>query len=80
MDTAHSYKGKEEDAIIIVDAVNRSFPLIHPSLIFFEILGNSMEKIIQEEKRLFYVALSRAKESLFIITQSGNESPFQMMF
>ena len=76
MDTVHSYKGKEEDAIIVVDAVCRSYPLIHPSNIFFEILGSSMDVVISEEKRLLYVALSRAKKSVIIVTERGNESPF----
>ena len=72
----HSYKGKEEEVIIIVDAVQRSFPLIHPRHIFFQILGYSMEEIMYEEKRLFYVALSRSKNSLVIMTEKGMESPF----
>lgn len=76
MDTTHSYKGKEEDAIILVDAVKRSFPLIHPSNVFFEILGQTLASTIEEEKRLFYVALSRAKHSLIILTEQGVESPF----
>jgi DNA helicase-4 len=76
MDTAHSYKGKEEEAVIVVDVVNRSFPLIHPRNVFFEVLGNTIEKVISEEKRLFYVALSRAKKSLVFLTEEENRSPF----
>lgn len=76
MDTTHSYKGKEEDAIIIVDAVRRSYPLLHPSNIFFEVLGQSTDEIIQEEKRLFYVAISRAKKSLIIVSEHKEKSPF----
>lgn len=76
MNTAHSYKGKEEETIIVVDALNNSYPLIHPSSIFFNIIGSTIDSIISEEKRLFYVALSRAKKSLVIITEQGRESPF----
>ncbi|MDD2496962.1 MAG: UvrD-helicase domain-containing protein [Desulfitobacteriaceae bacterium] len=76
MDTVHSYKGKEEEVIIVVDAVQRSFPLIHPRYIFFRVLGYSIEEIVSEEKRLFYVALSRSKNSLVIMTEKGMESPF----
>ncbi|MBM7572918.1 3'-5' exonuclease [Aquibacillus albus] len=78
MDTVHSYKGKEEHAVIVVDAVNRSFPLIHPRNIFFEVLGNTIERVISEEKRLFYVALSRAMKSIVFLTEGGNVSPFLM--
>lgn len=31
---------------------------------------------MEEERRLFYVALTRAKDKLFLITQKGNESSF----
>lgn len=31
---------------------------------------------MEEERRLFYVALTRAKEELFLITEQGNESLF----
>ncbi|WP_368293743.1 UvrD-helicase domain-containing protein [Dehalobacter sp. TBBPA1] len=76
INTVHSYKGKEEDAIIIVDAVARSYPLIHPNNIFFEVLGQTKEILISEEKRLFYVALSRAKHTLVIVSESNNQSPY----
>jgi superfamily I DNA/RNA helicase len=29
-----------------------------------------------EERRLFYVAITRAKDELFLITELGNESSF----
>jgi DNA helicase-4 len=76
IDSVHSFKGKQEDAIIIVDAVERSFPLIHPDNIFYQILGQTLEDVISDEKRLFYVALSRAKSSLIFITGGNNISPF----
>lgn len=76
LNTSHSYKGKEEDAIIIVDAVSNSYPLFHPNNIFFSILGDTIDIILAEEKRLLYVALSRAKRSLVIVTEEDNVSPF----
>ncbi|WP_235219591.1 UvrD-helicase domain-containing protein [Paenibacillus sp. FSL H8-237] len=76
MATAHSYKGKEEEVIIIVDAVDRSYPILHPNNVFFEVLGRTMEMVVSEERRLLYVAASRAKESLVILTEKGKESPF----
>ncbi len=74
--TAHKYKGLEKKVVIILDAVPRSYPLLHPDLIFTRILGETIERVIDEERRLFYVALTRAVESLFIITETGNFSPF----
>lgn len=62
--------------MLLVDAVSRSYPLIHPRYVFFEPLGQTKIEIISEEKRLFYVAMTRAKKSLVIFTEKGNESPF----
>lgn len=39
-------------------------------------LGSSIEGAVGEERRLFYVALTRAVEHLFILTETNNISPF----
>ncbi len=74
--TVHKFKGLEQEVVIVLDAVQRSFPLIHPDLIFTRIFGDSVESVIAEERRLFYVALTRAVESLYILTETRNISPF----
>lgn len=74
--TAHSFKGREGDVVIILDAFSGTYPLIHPNWIFARILGESIQQVDDENRRLFYVALTRAKESLFIITESGKTSPY----
>lgn len=74
--TAHKYKGLQNDAVIVIDAVFRSYPLIHPDWIFTRVLGDSLDKIISEERRLFYVALTRAVDTLIIITEASSISPF----
>ena len=74
--TPHKYKGLQSTAVIVVDAVFRSYPLIHPNWIFTRIFGDSLEKITEEEKRLFYVALTRAVDTLIILTETQNISPF----
>ena len=51
--TAHKFKGLQESTVIILDAVGRSYPLIHPDWVFTRILGDSVEDIIDEEMRLF---------------------------
>lgn len=65
--TAHSFKGKEMDEVIVVGANRRSFPKFHPDNELMEILGVTMEKVRDEEQRLFYVAITRAKEKLYLI-------------
>jgi DNA helicase IV len=74
--TTHKYKGLERDAVIVLDAKARSYPLIHPHWFFLRIFDNSIEKIEQEERRLFYVAITRAQNSLSLFTETRDRSPY----
>ena len=74
--TVHKYKGLQKDVVIVLDAVDRCYPLIHPDLIFTRIFGDSVEHVAAEERCLFYVALTRAVKDLFILTETNNFSPF----
>lgn len=74
--TAHKYKGLEKPAVVVLDAVARSYPLVHPDWPFFRIFGDSPMSLASDDRRLFYVALTRAVESLVVITDSGAKSPF----
>ncbi|MDE0498339.1 MAG: UvrD-helicase domain-containing protein [Acidimicrobiaceae bacterium] len=76
VDTAHSFKGLESDAIVILDAMANHYPLIHPHWIFGRIFGDTVESITMAELRLFYVAVSRARAQLIICTQASKRSPF----
>ena len=62
--------------MIVLDAVARSYPLIHPDWVFARIFGDSPTKITQEERRLFYVALTRAIDTLVVFTEGRGKSPF----
>ncbi len=74
--TAHKYKGLEKPMVIVLDLVARSYPLIHPDWAFARILGDSPQKITEEERRLLYVALTRAADTLVIFTEGKSKSPF----
>ena len=74
--TAHKYKGRQKDVVIVLDAVPQCYPLLHPDLIFTRVFGDSIERVEAEERRLFYVALTRAEKDLFILTEKDNFSPF----
>ena len=49
---------------------------MHPDSIFNRIFGDDESKLFEDERRLLYVALTRAKNELFIVTDSFNSSPF----
>jgi DNA helicase IV len=74
--TTHKYKGLQKSSVIILDAVERCYPLIHPDIIFNRVFGDGPQKAIEEDRRLFYVALTRAVNSLYVITQESTKSPF----
>ena len=74
--TAHSYKGQEKLKVIVIDAVDRSYPLIHPNWIFSRLFGDTLDEVVAAERRLFYVALTRAIRELVIVTDSKRPSEF----
>lgn len=74
--TTHKFKGLQGDVVIIIDAVIRRYPLIHPNYVFNRIFGETEEKIVDSERRLFYVAITRAIEHLIIFTNTEAMSPF----
>ena len=49
------------------------FSITLTSFLFFDI---KYDILLEEERRLFYVAITRAKDELFLITELGNESSF----
>lgn len=74
--TTHGFKGLQADVVIVLDAVEGCYPLIHQDWFFLRILGESVEQITDEARRLFYVALTRAKDTLVIFTRGAKKSPF----
>ena len=74
--TAHGSKGLEADVVIVLNADERKFPLIHPDNLLNRILGVNIDGVFREEERLFYVAITRAKKELYLITEKDRESEF----
>ena len=73
--TTHKYKGLERQAVIVLDAKKRSYPLIHPNWVFQRVFGDRIGELEEEERRLFYVAMTRAQDALVLVTEEGRESP-----
>ena len=60
--TVHSSKGLEYDNVIIMDEISPIFP------------DNRSD--IEEERRLFYVAMTRAKNNLILLSYDNEKQPF----
>ena len=74
--TVHQYHGLEQSAVIILDVVKRSYPLLHPHWVFLRVFGNNLTQIEAEERRLFYVAVTRSQNVLAFVTDARVESAF----
>ena len=74
--TTHKYKGKQKSAVIVIDAEVGRYPLINPAWIFNRIFGDTEQKLIDDERRLFYVAITRAENDLILLANENEESPF----
>lgn len=77
--TIHGSKGSEADYVIILDVISGKHGL--PSEIVDDplleiVLSKSDSYPHAEERRLMYVAMTRARENVYIITDAGRESVF----
>ncbi|MFL9585080.1 UvrD-helicase domain-containing protein [Stenotrophomonas sp. AB1(2024)] len=75
--TAHRVKGAEADIVILPAMLERSFPSARAD---DPVLGLAMPHAdaypLSEERRLFYVALTRARRSVVMFTVQGKRSAF----
>jgi DNA helicase-4 len=77
--TIHASKGLEAKAVFIIGLTEGSggFPDIWMEDRIYQVIkASNHDMLLEEERRLFYVAITRAKDELFLITEKGNESSF----
>lgn len=74
--TAHGSKGQQAHRVVILDVTSRQFPKIHPDNLLFGLFGVTPLSVLDEERRLFYVAITRAEHCLYLLTEKGCESPY----
>jgi DNA helicase-4 len=81
--TVHGAKGRESDYVIVLGLFNetvnwRCFPGILEADPLFDLLMPQYNSNIErpEERRLFYVALTRAKEKVVLLSQEGGYSEY----
>lgn len=75
--TIHTSKGDEAEYVILPGMVSRGFPSIKSDDSLLELVmpaGDTYQH--SEERRLFYVALTRARRSVAMFTIMGKNSPF----
>lgn len=77
--TIHSAKGLEARVVFIVGLTDGfgGFPDIWLEDRIFQVIKKAdLDLSLEEERRLFYVAITRARDKLFLITEKGRESVF----
>lgn len=77
--TIHGAKGLEARAVFIIGLTEGygGFPDIWMEDRIYQVIRPTRhDLLLEEERRLFYVALTRAKDDLYLITEKGNESSF----
>lgn len=77
--TIHASKGSEADYVIILDVVSgkRGFPSeITDDPLLDIVLSKSDSYPHAEERRLMYVAMTRARHKVFVITEDNKQSVF----
>lgn len=71
--TMHRAKGLEADVVIILEADDGIIPMYHQDTHLFEIFGETEQIVLDDQKKLFYVAITRAKEKLYILHNKNSE-------
>lgn len=73
--TMHKSKGLEAEVVIILEADEGVIPKSHPDTRLFAVFGETDEVALDDQKRLFYVAMTRAKKRLYIIYSGDEKKP-----
>ena len=76
--TIHTSKGLESDNVIIINLSNNydSLPSQIPNDYLIDLLLNNKDDIYNEERRLFYVALTRTKNNVYLVVNRHYRSSF----
>ncbi len=65
--TVNRAKGLEADVVILLESDMGRFPIFHPDSYLYRVFGETPQRALDEQKRLFYVAITRARQKLYII-------------
>ena len=76
--TVHSSKGLEADCVILINLEDSryGFPNKMENHKFINMLQKPDDFLYAEERRLFYVALTRTRNEVYLLIPFKNKSPF----
>ncbi len=66
--TMHKSKGLESDVVILLELNREQVLSSHPHATIFELFGDTLEAEKADQHRLLYVALTRAKHHLYLLS------------
>ena len=66
--TMHKSKGLESDVVILLEFNREIVQSHHPHATIFPIFGDTLEAELADQQRLIYVALTRAKHQLYLLS------------
>lgn len=72
LSTIHSAKGLEYERVFLLDVLDGILPSVPKTVD----MSKEDVRIYEEERRLYYVAITRAKRELFLFDCAGSESSF----
>lgn len=72
LSTIHSSKGLEYDCVYLLDVIDETLPCITSD----KLSDKEDVKQYEEERRLFYVAMTRARKELYLFSCKGESSEF----
>ena len=78
LSTIHGSKGLEYDHVVLIDVLDGFFPSFREDQLTH--LKPEEQELLEEERRLFYVAVTRARKELEILTCSKEHSFFLRNF
>jgi len=68
--TIHKSKGLEADVVVLLEIDAKKFPSVDKTGELYEVFGENARIRLEDEFRLFYVAITRPKEKLYILTST----------
>ena len=72
--TMHRSKGLEKDVVIILEADDGVIPMVHQDTSLYALFGETERIVLDDQARLFYVAMTRAKQDLYIMHESQDKA------